>query len=80
MEGHESRLCRAVPTTGKGKKKAATVVLEPSLQAKEAASPPSLEALMADSILFEEPLLKDPEEVVITGLAFVYREVVTKKV
>ena len=60
-----------MPTTDKGKGKA-TAVLEPSPPVEEVVSPLSLEALMEDSTLFEEPRLKDPEEEVITRLASVY--------
>ena len=62
---------RAVPTMGKGKGKA-IVVPKPFMSMEEALSPLSLEALIADSTLFEEPLLKDPEEEVIVGLASLY--------
>ena len=51
-----------------------------SMSVEKAASPPSLEALMADSTLFEESLLKDPKEEVIAGLASMYGQAVTKKV
>ena len=79
MEGWEARYPRAVPTFGKGKGKA-TVIPRPSPPAEKATSPHSLEALMADSILFKEPQLKDLKEEVITRVASVYRKAVTKKV
>ena len=44
------------------------------------ASPPSLEALMVDQSLFEEPLLNDSNEEAISSLGSVYRKEVTKKV
>ena len=40
----------------------------------------SLEALLADLTMFEESLLKDPEEDIISGLVSVYGKEVTKKV
>ena len=43
-------------------------------------SPSSLEGLMVDSTLFEELLIKDPEEEAIDGLASMYWQAVTKKV
>ena len=43
-------------------------------------SPPSLEALLLDRPLFEEPLLNDPNEEVISSLGSVYEKEVTKKV
>ena len=68
-----------VPTTGKGKGKA-TMSSELPSPVEEAASPPSLEALVAYLTLVEEPLLKDLEEEVIFGLVSVYGKAVTKKV
>ena len=41
--------------------------------------PSFLKALMLDLLLFEEPLLKDPDEEVISLLGFVYKKKVTKK-
>ena len=70
---------RVVPTADKGKGKVTTPFELPPL-VEEAVSPPSLEALIADLTLFEEPLLKDPEEEVISGLVSVYGKVVTQKV
>ena len=43
-------------------------------------SPPSIEALISDLSLFEEPLLKDLNEEVISSLGSVYGKEVTKKV
>ena len=68
-----------MPIVGKGKGKATTSPeLPPPVE--EGGYPPSLEALMADLTMFEELLLKDPEEEVISGLVSVYGKVVTKKV
>ena len=59
-----------MPIVSKGKGKATTSPeLPPPVE--EAVSPPSLEALMADLTMFEEPLLKDPEEEVISGVVSV---------
>ena len=68
-----------MPIVGKGKGKATTSPeLPPPVE--EGGYPPSLEALMEDLTMFEELLLKDPEEEVISRLVFVYGKVVTKKV
>ena len=70
---------RLVPIVGKGKGKATTSPeLPPPVE--EGGYPPSLEALMADLTMFEELLLKDPEEEVISWLVSVYGKVVMKKV
>ena len=47
---------------------------------EKAAFPPSFEVLIMDSSLFEELLLKDPDDEVISWLGFVYGKEVTKKV
>ena len=75
MEGREERPPRAVPTTNKGKGKAAALPELPPLVEK-VASPPSLEALITDSSLSKEPFFKDPNK----ELGFVYEKEVTKKV
>ena len=69
MEGREACPPRVVATVGEGKGKA-TVSFELSPFVEEATSSPSLKALMADLTMFEEPLLKDPNEEVIFGLVF----------
>ena len=67
------------PSTSKGKGKA--VASFELLSIMEIFMPPhSLEALMTDSSLFEEPLLKDPNEEVISSLSSIYSKEVTKKV
>ena len=67
------------PRGGKGKGKATTSPELP-LPMEEAAPPSSLEALMTDLTMFEEPLLKDPEEELISRMVSVYGKVVRKKV
>ena len=79
MEGHELRPPRVVLTEAKGKGKAATSSELPSTVEKSI-SLPSLKALMTDPSLFEEPLLKDPDEEVISLLGFMYGKEVTKNV
>ena len=54
--------------------------LEPQPPVEKLASPFSLEALIADQSLIEEPLMSDPNEEAITSFGFVYGKVVTKKV
>ena len=66
-------------STSKGKGKA-VASFELLLTVEIVVSPPSLEALMMDSSLFEEPLLKDPDEEVIFSLSSIYSKEVTKKV
>ena len=44
------------------------------------ASPPSIEALLSDRPLFEEPLLNDSDKKVISSLGSMYEKEVTKKV
>ena len=65
--------------SGKGKGKA-HVTHEPPPLVMETPSSPSLEALLADSTLFEEPSLKDLEEEVMAKTTAVYGAEVTKKV
>ena len=79
MEGHELRPPRVVLTGAKGKGKAATSSELPSTVEKST-SLPSLKALMTDPSLFEESLLKDPDEEVISFLGFMYGKEVTKNV
>ena len=43
-------------------------------------TPPSMEALMADSHLFEEPVLQDPDKEVVSNLAAEFKAPVIKKV
>ena len=67
MEGHEIRPTRgdAVASKGKGK---VVVSLGNTLSKEKPMSPPSLEVLMSDFLLFEESLLKDPDKEVLTSL------------
>ena len=62
---------------GKGK---ASLGHAPALPEVDTPSPLSMEALMADQTLFEEQILKDPEEEVTTALGLVYGALVIKKV
>ena len=52
----------------------------PPLPMEKPTSPPSMEALMSNSSLFEKPLLKDLDEEVISLLGAVYGEEVLKRV
>ena len=79
MEGHELRPSQSVPIGGKGKGKA-LASSEPQSPMEKSASPLSLGALLSDRPLFEEPLLNDPNEEVISSLGSVYGKEVTKKV
>ena len=79
MESGESRPPRGVPTCAKGKGKA-VASSEPSPFVEKPTSPPSLEALMSDLLLFKEPLLKDSDSEVISSLGSMYGKEVTKKV
>ena len=81
VEGGESLPLphQGVPTGAKGKGKA-VASSEPPPSVEKPASPPSLEVLMLDLSLFEEPLQKDPDKEVISSLGFVYKKEVTKKV
>ena len=76
MEGREARPLRVLFTASKRKRKATTSP-ELSLPVEEAASRPSLDALMVDLNMFEAPFLKDLEEEVIATLVFVYGKVIT---
>ena len=62
---------------GKGKEVASSGAPSPM---EKSTSPPSLEALMLDTLLFEESLLKDPNEEVISALGVVYGEEALKGV
>ena len=79
MEGREAHPPRAVPTIAKEKGKAAASPALPS-PVEKVASPISLKALITNSSLFEELLLKDPKEKIISWLGSVYRKEVMKKV
>ena len=53
---------------------------EPQSPVEKPTSPSSLKALLLDRSLFEEPLLNDLDEEVISSLGFVYGKEVIKKV
>ena len=61
VEGGKLRPSRGVASGAKGKGKVVASLGVPPLMERPT-SPPSLEALMSDLLLFEEPLLKDLDE------------------
>ena len=82
MEGHDSRAPSPprgvlVDVKGKGKVMASSGAPSPM---ENPMSPPSLEALMSDSSLFEEPVFKEPDEEVIFALGAVYGQEALKGV
>ena len=52
----------------------------PALFEVDPPSPPSMEALMADSLMFEEPFLQDPDKEVIFDLASKFGALMIKNV
>ena len=70
-------LPRTLAVSGKGKGKAALGTTL-ALFEVDTPSPPCMQALMTDPTLFEEPLLKDPEEVM-TAMGSVYKALMIKK-
>ena len=79
MEGRETRPPRRDAVGSKGKGKTVASLGAPSSEERPT-SLPSLEALMFDLSLFEESLLKDPNEEVLSSLGAVYGEEVVKGV
>ena len=83
-EGCETRLGRGDAAASKGKIKdvvSSNVVSSGNtLSGEKPTSPPSLEALMSNLSLFDEPLLKDPDEEVLTLLGEVYSKEAIKGV
>ena len=70
---------RTLPMSDKGKGKS-TAGFAFSLPEVVPPSAPSMEALMTDQHLFEEPLLKDLKEEVVSDLASEFGALVIKKV
>ena len=66
-KGHEARLTRGDAATSKGKGKV-MASSRTTLSIEKPTSPLSLKVLMSDLSLFEQPLLKDPNEEVFTSL------------
>ena len=78
-EGHVAQPPHTQTVSGKGKGKA-TPRSTPTLPKVDPPSPPSMEALMADSHLFEEPLLQNPDKEMVSDLAAEFEAPMIKKV
>ena len=65
--------------SGKGKGKG-TLGFAPTIPEVDPPSPHSMEALRADSLMFEEPLIQDLNKEVVFNLALEFKALVIKKV